>query len=146
MLVSTEGGYVMRMLTKSLVWTGTIVLAFGLGTAVGQQSPPKENKGVVIERTGTLDLAGEIEGMQGRQLRLRLIKAEPGGVFGIHTHKDRPAVAFVMQGTLTEYREGGYVKEHREGGTLAEGKDTTHWAENKGTTPLVLITADIFKP
>jgi quercetin dioxygenase-like cupin family protein len=136
----------MRTLTKSLVWSGTIVLAFGLGTAVGQQSQPKENKGVVIERTGTLDLAGEIEGMQGRQLRLRLIKAEPGGVFGIHTHKDRPAVAFVMQGTLTEYREGGYVKEHREGGTLAEGKDTTHWAENKGTTPLVLITADIFKP
>ena len=76
--------------------------------------------------------------MQGRQLRLRVIKTEPGGVFGIHSHKDRPAVAFVMQGTLTEYREGGYVKEHGPGGTLSEGKDITHWAENKGTTPLVL--------
>ena len=136
----------MRMLSKSLGWSGAVVLAFGLGTAVGQQSPPKENRGLVTDRTGTLDLAGELEGMQGRQLRLRLVTAEPGGVFGIHTHKDRPAVAFVMQGTLTEYREGGYVKEHREGATLTEGKDTTHWAENKGTTPLVLITADIFKP
>ena len=136
----------MRMLSKSLVWSGAVVLAFGLGTAVGQQSPPKENRGLVTDRTGTLDLAGELEGMQGRQLRLRLVKAEPGGVFGIHTHKDRPAVAFVMQGTLTEYREGGYVKEHPEGATLTEGKDTTHWAENKGTTPFVLITADIFKP
>jgi hypothetical protein len=44
----------MRTLTKSLVWSGTIVLALGLGTAVGQQSPPKEKKGVVIERRGRL--------------------------------------------------------------------------------------------
>ena len=79
----------MRALIKSLVWSGAVVLAFGLGTAVGQQSPPKENRGLVTERTGALDLAGEIEGMQGRQLRLRLVKAEPGGVFGLHTHKDR---------------------------------------------------------
>jgi quercetin dioxygenase-like cupin family protein len=136
----------MRTLTKSLVWSGTIVLAFGLGTAVSQPAPPKETKRVVVETTATLDLAGEIEGMQGRQLRLRVIKAEPGGIFGIHSHKDRPAVAFVMQGTMTEYREGGYVKEHREGATLTEGKDLTHWAENKATAPLILIVADILKP
>ncbi len=84
--------------------------------------------------------------MKGWQLRLRALKAEPGAVFGLHSHKDRPAVAFVMQGTLTEYREGGYVKEHREGATLVEAKDTTHWGENKGTTPLVLMVADILKP
>jgi quercetin dioxygenase-like cupin family protein len=76
----------------------------------------------------------------------RVIKAEPGGVFGIHSHKDRPAIAFIMQGTLTEYREGGYVKEHREGATLIEDAGTTHWSENKGTTPIVLLVADILKP
>jgi quercetin dioxygenase-like cupin family protein len=128
------------------IWTVTMLVAFGLGTAVGQQSPPKESKGVVIERTGTLDLGGEIEGMQGRQLRLRVIKAEAGGVFGVHSHKDRPAVAFVMQGTLTEYREGGYAKEYQEGTTLLEDKNTTHWATNNGTTPIVLLVADILKP
>jgi quercetin dioxygenase-like cupin family protein len=136
--------------TRRFVRSSFLVLglasAFGLGTAVGQQSPPKENKGVATERTGTLDLAGEIEGMQGRQLRLRVIKGEPGAVFGIHSHKDRPAVAFVMQGTLTEHPEGGAAKEHREGATLTEGKDTTHWAENKGTTPVMLVVADILKP
>jgi quercetin dioxygenase-like cupin family protein len=121
------------------------VVAFGLGAAIGQQAPPKENKGVVSERTGTLDLAEEIQGLQGWQLRLRTIRGEPGAVFGIHSHKDRPAIAFVMQGTLTEYREGGYVKEHREGDTLIEGKDTTHWAENKGKTPIMLVVADILK-
>jgi quercetin dioxygenase-like cupin family protein len=134
-----------RFARSSLLVLG-LVSAFGLGTAVGQQAPPKENKGVVTERTGTLDLAGEIEGMQGRQLRLRVIKGEPGAVFGIHSHKDRPAVAFVMQGTLTEHPEGGSAKEHREGATLTEGKNTTHWAENKGTTPVMLVVADIFKP
>jgi quercetin dioxygenase-like cupin family protein len=128
------------------IWTVTMLVAFGLGTAVGQQSPPKESKGVVIERTGTLDLGGEIGGMQGRQLRLRVIKAEAGGVFGVHSHEDRPAVAFVMQGTLTEYREGGYAKEYQEGTTLLEDKNTAHWATNKRTTPIVLLVADILKP
>jgi quercetin dioxygenase-like cupin family protein len=136
----------MNMRITALIWTVTMLVAFGLGTAVGQQSPPKESKGVVIERTGTLDLGGEIEGMQGRQLRLRVIKAEAGGVFGVHSHKDRPAVAFVMQGTLTEYREGGYAKEYQEGTTLLEDKNTTHWAANNGTTPIVLLVADILKP
>ena len=121
-----------RLALKTASYVVGLVMAFGLGTAVGQQAPPKENKGVATERTGTLDLAGEIEGMKGWQLRLRALKAEPGAVFGLHSHKDRPAVAFVMQGTLTEYREGGYVKEHREGATLTEGKDIDALGREQG--------------
>ena len=132
--------------TRSVLWVGTVVRAFGLGTAVGQQSPPQENKGITVTKATTMDLGPEIDGMQGRQLRLRVIKADPGGVFGLHTHKDRPAVAYVLQGSITEYREGGYAKEFSEGDAWSEGKDVTHWAENKGTTPVVLVVADIMKP
>ena len=77
--------------------------------------------------------------MQGRQLRLRVLKLEPGGVIGLHSHKNRPAVAYPLQGTLTEHREGGRPKD-------TAGNDITHWEENKGKTPVVLVAADIFKP
>ncbi len=123
-----------------------LLVAFGLGTAVGQQSPPKDNRGFAVEKTVTLDLGGEIEGMQGRQLRLRVLNLEPGGVIGLHSHKDRPAVSYLLQGTLTEHRDGSATNEHHKGETVSAGKDTTHWEEKKGTTPVVLIGADILKP
>jgi quercetin dioxygenase-like cupin family protein len=121
-------------------------LVVGLGPAVGQQAVPKENKGVNVGQTALLDLGAEIDQVQGRQLRLRVITIEPGGVVGIHTHNGRPAVAYIIKGSLTEYREGGYAKEWHAGDAWSEGKDVTHWAENKGPEPLVIVAADVFKP
>jgi len=133
-------------LVKPASYALALMVAFGLGTAVGQQSPPKDNKGLAVEKTVTRDLGGEIEGMQGRQLRLRVLKLEPGGVIGLHSHKDRPGVGYILQGTLTEHRDGGAMKDHSAGEVLSSGKETTHWEENKGKTPVVVIGADIFKP
>ena len=99
-----------------------------------------------IDALATIDLGPEIDGMQGRQLRLRLITMEPGGVIALHSHKDRPAVVRVLQGTVTEHREGGSAQEHKEGENWSEGKEIMHWAENKGTKPTVIIVGDIFKP
>jgi quercetin dioxygenase-like cupin family protein len=127
-------------------WLAGWWLIVGLWPASGQQAPPTENKGVKIGSLATIDLGPEIDGMQGRQLRLRLVTVEPGGVIAVHSHKDRPAVVRVLQGTLTEHREGGGGKEYKEGESWSEGKETTHWAENKGTKPTVLIVGDIFKP
>ena len=121
-------------------------LAAGLWPADGQQAPPTENKGVKIESLTTIDLGPEIEGMQGRQLRLRFITFEPGGWLGQHSHKDRPAVVRALEGTLLEHREGGVTREHKQGENWAEGKETTHWVENRGTKPAVIIVGDVFKP
>jgi len=41
-----------------------------------------ETKGVTVKLLGTVDLGPEIEGMVGRQLRMRMGTIEPGGVFG----------------------------------------------------------------
>jgi quercetin dioxygenase-like cupin family protein len=89
-------------------------LLLGLLSASAQQAPPTENKGAKIDTLATIDLGPEIDGMQGRQLRLRLITVEPGGVLGLHSHKDRPAVARVLQGALTLHTEGGGTKEYKE--------------------------------
>ena len=130
---------------KLAVWPVGFVLVVGLVTAVSQQAPPTENKGLTAPVVASLDLGPEIDGMQGRQLRMRLLTLEPGGVIAVHPHKDRPTVVRVLQGTLTELREGGYVKEYREGDSWAEGKTTTHWSENRGTKPVVFIVVDILK-
>lgn len=132
--------------TKSAFWLTGVALAFGLGTAVGQQSAPKDNKGLTTGSTAVIDLASEIDSVQGRQLRLRVLTLEPGGVIGLHSHKDRPAVAHLLQGTLTEHKENGPSQEIKMGTTWAEGKETTHWAENKGSTPAIFVVGDILKP
>lgn len=131
-------------LSKTAGWILALALAVGLGPAVGQ-TPPTENKGVTIGTPTAIDLASQIEGVQGRALRMRVITVEPGGVIGLHTHKDRPAIAYVIRGTLTEHREGGGVIEHRAGESWSVAIDVSHWEDNRGSEPLVLIAADIVK-
>jgi len=122
-----------------------IALAFGVGVAVGQNAPT-ENKGVKVGPPTAMALADQIEGLEGRQLRLRVITVEPGGVAAVHNHKGRPALAYIAQGTLTEHREGSVAKDYPAGDTIVEDKDTVHWAENRGSEPAVVIAVDVFKP
>jgi len=77
-------------------------LIAGLGPVIGQQAPPTENKGVKVGTTAAIDLGPEIDGMQGRQLRMRIVTVEPDGVVGLHSHKDRPDAVYILQGTLIE--------------------------------------------
>lgn len=66
-----------------------------------------ETRGVTVQLLAALDLGPEIDGMAGRQLRMRMVTIEPGGVFGpIHDHKDRPGMVYILQGTITDHRDG----------------------------------------
>ncbi len=49
---------------------------------MGNEESVPETKGVTVELMATVDLGPEIEGMAGRQLRMRRVTIEPGGVFG----------------------------------------------------------------
>ena len=125
-----------------------LALASGLlmaSFAFSQQTPPTENQGVTIKPVGTIDLGSEIEGMAGRQLRMRAITMQPGGHFAVHSHKDRPTVEYILAGTVIEYRDG-VAKEYKAGDAVLADKNTTHWWENKGTEPVIFLPVDIFKP
>lgn len=103
------------------------------------------SKGVRVELLATVDLAGEIDGMEGRQLRMRMVTIEPGGVFGpLHDHKGRPGTVYVLQGTITEHRDG-VVTEYGPGVGWREDRHTTHWLENRGTVPVIEISVDIVR-
>jgi quercetin dioxygenase-like cupin family protein len=104
-----------------------------------------ETRGVTVTLLAALDLGPEIEGMAGRQLRMRMVTIEPGGVFGpIHDHKDRPGMVYVLQGQITDHRDGT-TKEYGPGVGWPEDKETVHWLENRGTTPAVEISVDIVR-
>ena len=133
----------MKALRRFVLPVLTLVIGIGIGVAVGQQSPPKDSKGVDFKVLTTVDLGPDIPGLQ---LRTREITFEPGGVAGIHSHKDRPAIAYIKEGTLTEMREGGYTKQYKPGEVITESRDVTHWAENKSGAPVKLIGVDIVKP
>jgi len=103
-----------------------------------------ETKGVSQELLATVDLGAEIEGMAGRQLRMRLVTIEPGGVFGpIHDHVDRPGLVYMLQGTITDHRDGVATDYEAPGVGWPEDRNTTHWLENRGTIPAVEISVDI---
>ena len=103
-----------------------------------------DTRGVTVKQLAAIELGPEIEGMAGRQLRMRIVTIEPGGVIGpIHNHIDRPGVVYILQGTITDHRNG-LAKEYGPGVGWPEDKNTTHWLENRGTTQAVEISIDIF--
>jgi quercetin dioxygenase-like cupin family protein len=107
----------------------------------GEVVPPTQ--GVTAELLGSVDLGPEIEGMAGRQLRMRRFTFAPGAVFGpLHDHKGRPGVVYILQGTITDHR-GGVATEYGPGMGWPEDRDTLHWLENRGSIPAVEVSVDI---
>ncbi len=102
-----------------------------------------ETKGVATKLLAAVDLGPEIEGMERRQLRMRMVTIEPGGVFGpIHDHIGRPGTVYVLQGTITDHRDG-VATDYGPGVGWPEDRNTTHWLENRGAIPAVEISVDI---
>jgi quercetin dioxygenase-like cupin family protein len=112
---------------------------------MSSERPAPETKGVAVELLATVDLGPEIEGMAGRRLRMRRVTFEPGAVFGpVHDHKDRPGVVCILQGTITDHRNG-VATEYGPGVGWPEDRNTVHWLENRGAIPAVEISVDIVR-
>jgi quercetin dioxygenase-like cupin family protein len=112
---------------------------------MGNDQVAPETKGVAVEVLATVDLAHEIEGMERRQLRMRLVTIEPGGVLGpIHDHIGRPGTVYVLQGTITDHRNG-VATNYGPGLGWPEDRNTTHWLENRGAIPALEISVDIVR-
>ena len=104
-----------------------------------------ETRGVTVENLATVDLGPEIEGMEGRELRMRMVTMEPGGVYGpVHDHKDRPGIVYVLEGTITDHRDGA-ATDYGPGVGWPEDRNTLHWLENRGTVRAVEISVDIVR-
>jgi quercetin dioxygenase-like cupin family protein len=112
---------------------------------MSDETAPPEANAVTVRELAALDLGPEIDGMAGRQLRMRMVTIEPGGVFGpVHDHRDRPGVVYVLQGTITDHRDGA-ATDYGPGVGWPEDRQTRHWLENRGTIPAVEISIDIVR-
>jgi quercetin dioxygenase-like cupin family protein len=99
---------------------------------MSSEQPGPETKGVTVELLGTVDLGPEIEGMAGRQLRMRMVTIEPRGVFGlVHDHIDRPGIVYILQDTITD-RRNGVATDYGPGVGWPEDRNPPHWLENRG--------------
>ena len=132
--------------TKLLLLAGsTLALGFAAGIAVGQMKPPAESKGISADQLRALDLTGEIDSVRGRPLRMRRITLLPGGVIGLHSHKDRPALIYTLSGSITEYSSTcGAPIEHKAGDISREADGLSHYWVNHGKVATVLLSSDVF--
>jgi quercetin dioxygenase-like cupin family protein len=102
-----------------------------------------DTRGITVKLLSTIDLGVELEGMAGRQLRMRMVTIDPGGVFGpMHDHVGRPGMVYVLEGTITDHRDG-VATEYGPGLGWPEDRNTMHWLENRGTIPAVEISFDL---
>ncbi len=112
---------------------------------MSDEQPTPETKGVHVKTLGTVDLADEIDGLAGYQLRTRLVTMEPGAVYGpLHDHRGRPGSVFVLEGTITDHRDG-VATDYGPGPGWLEDRHTTHWLENRGAVVAVEVSVDIVR-
>ncbi len=74
---------------------------------------------------------------------LRLV-VQPDGVVAWHSHADRPAIIYIVSGSITEY--SSHCAEpivHRAGDVSTESGGLSHWWKNHTRQPVVLLSADL---
>jgi quercetin dioxygenase-like cupin family protein len=113
-------------------------------TMAGAMQPgatmPKDVTDNVI---GSIDL-GNGYNIAGKTMRLRRLVIQPGGIVPWHSHLERPANIYVVEGAVTEYRSTCAAPiEHKAGEVAVESGDLAHWWKNNTSKQTVLISADI---
>jgi len=155
MFTNTKSGRaVWRSLSMAAVLMGGLTFAAGAANAAGC---PADKMGVDVTKPSTLpasgvtdkvlaaiDLAKEPAKLDGRMLRLRKLEIQPGGVVPWHSHGDRPAIIYIIQGEVVEYASNCSVPiVHKAGDVTAETSATSHWWKNTGKQTVILLSADI---
>lgn len=116
----------------------------GKTTTDGQKAGATAHKNVTEKLLGQIDLSTEKVAVAGHHFRMRRLDVAPGGEVAWHSHAERPALIYVVSGTVTEYSSHCAVPiEHKAGELSVEQGGLSHWWKNNSKAPAVLISADI---
>ena len=108
------------------------------------QGPTHTHGVLTMKRLGAQPLGQDFNALQGRELRLRELTIAPGGSIALHQHDQRPGVAYILQGQMTERRGPAFSPRVIGPGEVAfEASGITHWWRNEGTTPAKALVLDI---
>ncbi len=101
-------------------------------------------RGVTDTVLASIDVSQEPARIAERHFRLRRLVIEPGGIVPWHSHGDRPAIIYIVQGEIMEYASNCAVPiTHNAGDVAPEKKGVSHWWQNNTSEPVVLISVDI---
>jgi Uncharacterized conserved protein, contains double-stranded beta-helix domain len=118
----------------------------GKETTDGQKAGATAHKDVSEVLLGRIDLSKEKIAVADHHLRMRRLDIKPGGEVAWHSHGERPALIYVVSGTVTEYSSHCQVPiVHKTGELSVEQGGLSHWWKNTSKEPVVLISADIAK-
>ncbi len=113
-------------------------------TTDGQMAGATAHKQVTDKVIASIDLAQEAPNLKDHKFRLRQLVVQPGGVVAWHSHEERPAIIYIVSGSIVEYASTCAVPiTHRAGDVARETHTTKHWWKNTSKKPAVLLSADI---
>jgi quercetin dioxygenase-like cupin family protein len=100
--------------------------------------------GVTDTVLASIDLAKEPVKLNDHLQRIRKLVVQPGGVVPWHSHTDRPALIYIIEGEIIEYAGNCAVPiVHKAGDVRAETQGTSHWWKNLSDKPVTLLSFDI---
>jgi quercetin dioxygenase-like cupin family protein len=146
-------------LGRSLVLAGVVLGASLVASAaVAGECPADQKKlnatapvdykaiGVTDTVIAMIDVEKEPANIKDRKFRMRKLTIEPGGIVPWHSHSDRPAIIYIIDGEINEYASNCAVPiVHKAGDVVAETSEVSHWWKNTGNKTVVLLSADLLK-
>lgn len=116
--------------------------------AAKKMKGPSVTQGLTgVETLVALSLADEFKGMEGQELRARVLTFAPGAVVAVHQHEQRPGFAYILEGEIVEHRNDKDEPVIRRAGDVAiEWTGVSHWWENESDKEVKAIVVDILNP
>lgn len=106
----------------------------------------QSNNSITDVITATIDVTKPPVNIKDRSFRLRMLTIQPGGIVPWHRHADRPAIAYLLEGEITEYASNCAVPvKHTAGDVIVETPNLSHWWKNFSDKKAVIISADLLK-
>jgi quercetin dioxygenase-like cupin family protein len=154
MFQSTIKGRFGRTILVAGIALGAAMMASSAfaGECPADQKKADATKPVDLKPVGVTDTViamidvDQQQGIKDRKFRMRKLVVEPGGIVPWHSHAERPAIIYIVEGEINEYASNCAVPiVHKAGDVVAETKDVAHWWKNTGDKTVVLLSADLLK-
>jgi quercetin dioxygenase-like cupin family protein len=142
------------LIVATLLTSSTVVVSAALaGECPADQKRPNAREAVDFKPVGvtdtviaSIDVAKAPFNINDRLFRMRKLTIEPNGIVPWHSHADRPAIIYIIEGEINEYASNCTVPIlHKAGDVVAETPEVSHWWKNLSDKTVALISADLLK-
>lgn len=104
---------------------------------------PAALQGEALSDTRTLDVSQAHPALDGYLFRSRYIVVGPGGIVPLHSHADRIAITYTMNGEIIEMRSSNDEPQIRRTGDITFDADIAQWWYNETDEPVFIFVADV---